>query len=150
MILYWWRTLYSPQLTIKYRWIWTIKSWHLQPWWSTIDVELLIVHSWLSSVDRSEPSRIDLPKLDDPLLMVNSWQSTVDHKVLMDLDHQELTVQILIDWMLMGFYCWFILGSPLLTINRWSSSIDRSGPSRVNIPNIYGVDVDAPLVLVNS
>ena len=130
--------------------------------WSTIVSPQLIVNGWWSCVDRSRLSRIDCTNFadvngDGPLLMVNCWQSTfdswpstVDGPVLMDLDHERLTVQILMVWILITHYCWSTLRGPLLTINCRLSSVDESAPSIVGSPNFDIADVDHPLLLVKS
>ena len=57
----------------------------------------------------TDTDEIDSLDLDGPLLTLNSLQFTVDFQLLMNLDHQELTVQILMMKMLMVYYCWSTL-----------------------------------------
>ena len=48
------------------------------------------------------------------IINTNSWQFTIDYQLLMDLDHQELTVQLFMVRMLMVHFCWSTLDSLLL------------------------------------
>ena len=124
----WQSTVNWQLLMVKCWWIWTIQSWELKSWWcgcwrSTTISQLLTVHSWLS---------------------------TFDGYVLIDLDRQELSVQILMVRVFMFHHCWSNLGSPLLTINnRWSSA-DGFRPSIVDSLKVDNAEVAGLLLLFNS
>ena len=55
-------------------------------------------------------SRSWLSITDSQLLTAYRWLSTIDGQVMIDLDHQELTAQILMEWYIDGL---------LLLVNYW-------------------------------
>ena len=98
---------------------------------------------------------IDARNVDSPLLLINSQQSTIDKRLLMvkcgwiwTIKRWQHTISIL--WMLMVHSCWSTLISLLLRIKYWWPTVDEPEPSRFDSPNIYDVNVDGPLQLVNS
>ena len=65
---------------------------------------------------------LDCPNLNGAdvygsLFMVHSWLPTINGQVMIDLDHQESTIQILMVWLLMTPYRQSNFDNPQLTAN---------------------------------
>ena len=87
----------------------------------TVDHQLLMIKYWYILTIKSLPSKYWQFTIVGQLLTVHNWLSTIDSQVLIHLNHQEFTVQVLIvhycrstvdshtvDYQLLIVKCWYI------------------------------------------